>query len=235
MAIAFRSAANTGTSAAATSVVATAPSGVSDGDVLVAHVVCGRESVRGPQSGPAGWTNPVGNNNESGVQHNLQCWVKVAGASEPSDYTWSNTGGGAWAVTITAWTGVDTSAPVGATAFGDDATSDTTFTNAGVTTASDGSVAIYGYGLNESASPTRIPVTVHGSTTKRGEANSTTTAVGMGVVLASEDRPTAGATGGRNATSASGNSTNTWIALELKAGAAGGGGSMGAKSTILYG
>jgi hypothetical protein len=234
MAIAFRSAANAGTSTAGTSLLITKPSGVSDGDVLVALVECGRESGRGPQSGPAGWTNPVGYNSETTVLHNLQAWVKVAGASEPTDYTWTNTGGGAWAGTITAWTGVDTASPVGATASGEDTTLDSTFDHSGLTTGHDGSVAIYGYGINEGPSPTRVPATAHASSTKRGEANSTVTGVGMAVMLASEDRPTAGATGARNATSFSANSTTTWVGLELKA-ASGGGGGMGAKKALLFG
>jgi hypothetical protein len=234
MAIAFRSAANSGTSTASTSFVATKPSGVSDGDVLVGLIECGREAARGPQSGPAGWTNPVGYNSEVTVLHNLQVWVKVAGASEPADYTWTNTGGGAWAGTITAWTGVDTASPVGATASGQDTTLDTTFDHDGLTTTQDGSVVLYGYGINESSTPSRVPVTVHASTTKRGEANSTVSAVAMAVTLASEDRPTAGATGTRAATSASGNSTTTWVGLELKA-ASGGGGGMGAKKALLFG
>jgi hypothetical protein len=234
MAIAFRSAANAGTSTAGTTLTITKPAGVSDGDVLVATIVCGRESGRGAQSGPAGWTNPVGYNSESVVLHNMQAWVKVAGGSEPADYSWTNTGGGAWAGTITAWTGVDTSAPVGATDSNQDTTLDTTFDHSGLTTTQDNSVVIYGYGINEGSSPTRVPATAHASTTKRGEANSTTTGVGMATVLASEARATAGATGARNATSSSGNSTTTWLGLELKE-ASGGGGGLGAKKIILYG
>lgn len=224
MAIAFRSAANAGTSAAGTSLTITKPTGVASGDVLVAIVECGRESTRGAQTGPAGWSNPVGVNDEADNLINLQLWTKVATGSEPANYTWTNTGGGAWAGTITAWTGVSNGGPTGASAANVDATPDTTFSHSGLTTQSANSVALYGYGVSDGATPTRVPMTAHASTTKRGEANSTTTANGMGVMLASEARASAGATGARNATSAGGNSRNNWVAIELIEDTGGGGG-----------
>lgn len=227
MAIAFRSAANAGTTAAGTSLTITKPSGVASGDVLVAFIECGRESVRGVQSGPAGWSNPEGYNDEVDVLLNLQVWVKVATGSEPASYTWTNTGGGAWAGTIIAKTGVSNGGPIGATDSHFEDTLDTAFTNSGLTTTAPNSVVLYGYGVSEGASPTRVPMTAHASTTKRGEANSTTTGTGMGVMVASEARPSAGATGARNATSAGANSRNVWVAVELIEDTGGGGGGSG--------
>lgn len=223
MAIAFRSASNFGTATAATSVVGPKPSGVTDGDTLVAFTECRKESAVGAQSGPAGWANTVSNNQEAGPSHNLQCWTKTATSSEPADYTWTNTGGGAWAGTILAYSGVGA---IGATASGSEATLDTTQTCDGLTTTTDNAVAIYAFGLNEGSSPTRIPLTPHASATKRGEANSTVTGVGMGVSAHDEVRATAGATGSRDATTAGANSTNTWIAIELIEASGGGGGAL---------
>jgi len=219
----FRSSTSTGTSAGTSSFTMNKPSGVVDGDLLLAFTECGRESSRGAQVGPSGWVNLVSNNQETGPSHNLQCWVKIATASEPASYTWTNSAGGAWAGVILAY---DDRTTGGATASGAESTLDTTLTNDGVTTTVADSIVVYAYAVNESASPTRIPVTAHASTTKRGEANSTTTAIGMGVTVCDESRPTAGATGSRNATTAGGNSTNTWIAVELFLDSGGGGGAL---------
>ena len=223
MAIAFRSATSTGTSTGSSPFVMNAPAGLTDGDVMVAFTECGRESSRGAQVGPSGWTNTVSNNQETGPSHNFQCWTKTATASEPASYTWTNTSGGAWAGTILAYSGVGA---IGATASGAEVTLDTTITHDGLTTTTDNAIAIYAYAVNESSSPTRIPLTAHASTTKRGEANSTVTAVGMGVTACDETRATAGATGDRSATTAGGNSTNTWIGIELVAASGGGGGAL---------
>lgn len=230
MAITFRSAASAGTSTASTSFTNPAPAGLADGDVMVAFVQCGKESVRGPQSGPAGWANTVSNNQETGPTHNFQCWTKTATASEPANYIWTNTGGGAWAGTILAYSGVGA---LGATASGSETTLDTTQTCDGLTTTTNNAVAIYAFGINEGSSPTRIPLTPHASATKRGEANSTVTSVGMGVSAHDEVRATAGATGSRDATTAGASSTNTWIAVELIPGGAGGGGSALLKLLLL--
>lgn len=225
MAIAFRSEAHAGTSTAGTSLTVAKPSGVASGDVLVAAILCGRESVRGVQSGPAGWTDLVGYNDETDALLNLRIWVKVATGSEPADYTWTNTGGGAWAGDIVAHTGVANGGPTGATAANTETTLDTTFSNSGLTTTTANALALFAYGVSDGSSPTRVPMTAHASTTKRGEANSTTTAQGMGVMIATEARASAGATGARNATSAGGNSRNVWASLELIAETAVGGGS----------
>jgi hypothetical protein len=223
MAIAFRSEAHAGTATAGTTLTVNKPAGTASGDVLVAAILNRRESTHGVQVGPAGWSNVEGENSELEAVHNLQIWTKVATGSEPADYTWTNTGGGAWAGAITAWSGVSNGGPIGGTISGEDTSGDTTYNHPGLTTTIANSVAVCFFGVNEGATPTRLPLTLHASSTKRAEANSTVTGIGMGVCIASEAVAVAGATGARNATGGA-NSKTTYAAIELIEDTGGGGG-----------
>lgn len=96
------------------------PTGVSEGDLLLA--VVGWENNQTPASWtsvPSGWTEIV-DRQECGGSPTRPCtfsvWYKVAGASEPSSYTWqaSISGVGLMGV-ISAYSGVDETTPMDAT------------------------------------------------------------------------------------------------------------------------
>lgn len=66
------------------SLTITKPTGTVEGDLLVAAVGLAENANF---TGPSGWTFIRRDDNTSNI--NLEWWYKVAGASEPSNYTWS--------------------------------------------------------------------------------------------------------------------------------------------------
>lgn len=102
------------------------PTNTASGDFLVAFIVTVSGSVM--LTVPSGWSLLSNVDNGS----NLQCWVytKTAGGSEPASYTWvdDSTGIGPMCGLVSAWRGVDTSAPI------DDFASATSTTTDPVTT-----------------------------------------------------------------------------------------------------
>lgn len=90
------SVASTQASSASTLTI-TKPSGVVSGDLLVAFVSGTNAEGFGTVpafSGPSGWTQRAefSSSFTSGVGETLSLWTKVASGSEPSNYTWTNTG-----------------------------------------------------------------------------------------------------------------------------------------------
>ncbi|PRH79390.1 hypothetical protein C6N75_09920 [Streptomyces solincola] len=107
MAITQVGSATTATSAGATSISVAKPTGVASGDVLIAHF-----SHNDQTATLTGWTL-VNSTKSPGVAFRDGLFYKVAGGSEPASYTFSvpaNTG--PLVGSITAWRGVDTSAPI---------------------------------------------------------------------------------------------------------------------------
>lgn len=101
MAITFRSGA---TATGVASCIITAPSGLSSGDVMVACVVIDA----GTPSGPAGWYRVALGNTVAG--NPVSAWMKVAGGSEPGNYTFSG-GSTLTEGVILAFVGVDNTVP----------------------------------------------------------------------------------------------------------------------------
>ncbi len=105
-AIGIRGTPTTATVALATSLVIDKPTGTVSGDVMIAIFAIDGQDNTG--SGPAGWTRFQRSNNTSALT--VDGYVKVAGASEPANYTFTTSGlatrlaGG-----ITTYTGVDNS------------------------------------------------------------------------------------------------------------------------------
>jgi len=113
MAIAYRSVAT-----ATNSGTCSAPSGVASGDIMVATVVW-FDSLGLTVTPPSGWTlfstaeftvfTP------GGPVHSKLYW-KLAGGSEPADYTWTISAGPYTEVGILAYSGVDNTTPIDASA-----------------------------------------------------------------------------------------------------------------------
>lgn len=113
MAIAFRSA--TSVYSTSSPLVINKPAGTVEGDVLVAsRMYYGDDSTSSP---PSGWTlidyaseaTP-----RTDIGHRLLLYYKVAGASEPSTYSWPMGSDGVQSVAIACYSGVDTAAPINA-------------------------------------------------------------------------------------------------------------------------
>jgi hypothetical protein len=119
------------------------PASVQTGDVLVADVF---DSNATSVSAPAGWKRVVQRTSSASTTSHAAIYVKVAGSSEPSSYTFSNaTPGGIWTaleVAISAYRGVDQSDPVNAAAFNETAQSGsgTTASSASVPVTVDGAM-----------------------------------------------------------------------------------------------
>jgi hypothetical protein len=106
--IVFRSASSNG--AASGSLTISKPVGTLEDDVLVASI-----SVRPNTptiSAPAGWILVRRVNNGNSNASSLAVYYKVAGASEPSSYTWTFSSSSGSAGGIAAFSGVDTSDPI---------------------------------------------------------------------------------------------------------------------------
>jgi hypothetical protein len=93
-----------GVAADATSVLANKPTGVAPNDILIGIISANSISV----TPPSGWTMFDSDNN--GVLY-TKLYYKVAGGSEPSDYTWTCASGPIVA-SIAAFRGCDTAAPI---------------------------------------------------------------------------------------------------------------------------
>lgn len=87
--------------------------GVADGDVLVAWVGCTKAGTTAAViTPPAGWTALLTTTDLSSDASTLNCYLRVA-SSEPASQNWTkDTGTGRLCVSISAYTGVDTAAPV---------------------------------------------------------------------------------------------------------------------------
>jgi hypothetical protein len=108
----FRSAATAQTGSGASSLVISVPSGVVAGDVMIAAVDAEGSTAITP---PGGWSSTglfagTTNYGYSGV------YFRVAGSSEPSSYSWSLGTSRKAVGKITAYTGVENSAPIEVTA-----------------------------------------------------------------------------------------------------------------------
>jgi hypothetical protein len=78
-------AAEQGNSSGSTSITVTKPSGTTENDLLVACVT--RNFTASPSTVPSGWTL-IAENDSCGQLEYIGVYYKVAGGSEPADYTW---------------------------------------------------------------------------------------------------------------------------------------------------
>ena len=98
-----------------TSVVVTAPAGISSGDLLIAAVSTDG-STAGSLASPAGWTL-LDRGSDSATTVTLGVWYKIAGASEPANYTFTWTGNEQAYGWVMRFTGHNSSTPINASAF----------------------------------------------------------------------------------------------------------------------
>jgi hypothetical protein len=151
MAVAFRSAAHSaGTGASGAAPVVTKPAGVVDGDFLLAiDAADSYGSGLAALTPPAGWTAIGGfsigvagiNTTTASTYGYIKAWTKVASA-EGASYTWSTlTGSSDQAVSVMAFTGVDTATPVQALAAANYGSSNTAATTATAPTLTPGATA----------------------------------------------------------------------------------------------
>lgn len=97
----------------ASSTIATGqkPNGTQEGDLLVSCISCVTGNTPGSLGSPAGWTNKFNFNNSNGVLNQTIIEWKVAGASEPSEYTWSIGFNGSQNITILRFDNIFAAAP----------------------------------------------------------------------------------------------------------------------------
>lgn len=205
--LSFRSAARTANlTFSATSLAATAPSGVTENDAVLAFVYDYAVSPGTPATVtavPSGFVQ-VGSDQVislSTVNARVTVWTKLAGGSEPATYTFEFSGAAGIQIIMAAYDNPPTSGAIGQ-AFGTiTVASGTTATGSGVTTDKTHQKLLYVSG-NGVASTSTAP----SGMTERYDANNNT--------IADEDRATAGATGDRSGTwSASGEHATFLLAL----------------------
>jgi hypothetical protein len=109
-AIAFRGAASAETATGAATLAISQPAGVVAGDVMIATV----NTVGALPGAPAGWTAIT--TTAPGWTGNVVTYFKVAGNGEPPAYDWTLGASVQAAGTIVAYSGVDNSHPIGASA-----------------------------------------------------------------------------------------------------------------------
>lgn len=104
-----RGTATTATATSDTSVAANKPAGVVSGDLLLAVFTNNNQTV----SRPSGWTQLFYTPASTGNVWATGVYYKVAGASEPTSYTFSVPSAAPLVLSITAWSGVDNTTPIG--------------------------------------------------------------------------------------------------------------------------
>ena len=189
--IAFRSA-SSGDNTTATSLVIPAPAGVASADVLLAAV-----SVRGGPTitPPGGWTLVRQDINGSTMRQAL--FVHVAGASEPSSYTFTLSNAQSAAGGIVAYSGVDTADPIDVHG-GQLNASSTSITAPSITTTGPDRMLVGFFGTPTLSSMTPPP----GMTERYDEAVPSTNTYKVTSGAADGDAASAGATGTRVAIAA---------------------------------
>ena len=182
----------TGTSnGPATTLTVPKPNGTTEGDLLVAFAANMNGASRN-MTAPAGWTAVPNTEVFNGTGVRTHSWYHVAGASEPSSYVFTETGGSAYDMSggIAAITGASPSAPINASAAQSNGTTASTSVNApSVTTTVGNSLLLYGGACNVS-----ITFTPPVSMIERWDLASTGT-YRVTTELASQPLPAAGATG----------------------------------------
>lgn len=177
------------------------PTGATAGDVLVAGILASGNYSFASLTAPSGWTLQRRDASNQGGQF---VYTHLVGASEPASYAWSNVLGDA-SGGIAAFTGVDRTTPVNA-ANGAMASSSGTIVAPSVTTtrANVLLVAVFGLGAAVNQTPQASMSSIWSGFSSSG----------LSIMAAQESWPTAGATGTRTATGASGQSVGQMIALQ---------------------
>jgi PKD repeat protein len=181
-------ASTTGTSTAAvTAVTVGKPAGVTNGDVLIAQITANANPSIA--SAPSGWSTVISPLSIStGARVFVYYHVVTNAAAEPASYTWQLSAAQKWNAVVSDFHGVNATTPfdTAASTRVDTTYSATTVAVPGVTTATSGAMLVGGVGLDSSATG----ITQPSGWTEGGEGTGAQVAE-----LASQARPSAGATG----------------------------------------
>lgn len=192
-------------SANANTVVISVPGGTAEGNVMIAHV-----SSRGNPTitAPGGWT--LIGNQVSGTVRTTSAYYRVAGATEPADYTWNLSAGERNAGSITTFQGVNTSNPINVFASQANAAA-TTVTAPSITTTVNDVMLI---GLFSSARSDNATADTPLTDIATAANNSGAGPNGNGIGAGTQTFATAGATGTRTATAGSAVNIGFLVALQ---------------------
>ncbi|MCA1844502.1 MAG: hypothetical protein LC792_15190 [Actinobacteria bacterium] len=179
-AVATGASSSSGSSASRTSISLSRPAGTTAGQVMVAQIVSNDDNPG--FTAPAGWNLVSDRSILDAVRQAV--YVKVAGASEPSSYTWTLTDYRRVAGGITTYSGVDTTSPIDATATGVNATASTSVTAPSVNTTVPGDVLVHLAAVNSDGT-----LTAPGGMTERWEASSPNSANTRDAVASASDGP----------------------------------------------
>jgi hypothetical protein len=108
--IAFRGGASAGAASGTLSLTISKPSGTVEGDVMIASIAVRPDTA--VITAPANWTLVRRVDNANPNANSLAVYYKVAGASEPADYTWTFSTSTGSAGGIQSFAGVDQSNPI---------------------------------------------------------------------------------------------------------------------------
>jgi hypothetical protein len=195
-AIGFVAATSANNGAGATTLVINKPTGVAQGDVMLATVTA---AGTGAPTTPSGWTVVK---SISGTALRQATYYKVAGASEPASYSWSLGSSRAASGGIADYSGVNQTAPVDATASATGASGNAEAASITTSVANDQVLAAVSFA-------TSTTVTADATTTERYESSSSST-TGEAADFA---QATAGATSAKIVTPAA--SGSAWIAATI--------------------
>ncbi|MBL8751500.1 MAG: Ig-like domain-containing protein, partial [Planctomycetes bacterium] len=206
--ITFRSAASAGV-ASGTSLVISAPTGTAENDVLVAGIAIRPQTAT--VTPPSGWTLVRRLDNSGGAGNSLLVFTRVAGASEPSSYTWSTSSSTGTVGGIAAFRFVDTSAAVDAES-GQTTASSLSHTAPSITTTTARTMLVTVHAFASAATWTSPA----GMTEVADVASQAIGAIGISVSMHCVVQTSAGATGTRTAVAANDADTGNAAILALR-------------------
>lgn len=194
-----------------TSAIGNRPSGVADGDWLLAVVVSGGTTATTVSSPPSGWGSPVVNDIATGAFENrITAYLKIA-SSEPASWTWTLTAARDNTVHVVRITGADTSGVDAAASQVNGVSSSITAPSIAPAGSDDLLLGIFSRGGSSAAT-----ITPPGSMT--GVTDSVTGTLNQRTIIAREDLSASGATGTRVATASTG-AVNVGALIAIKAAA----------------
>jgi hypothetical protein len=179
-------AAQTATTAGATSLAINVPAGVQANDLLVAHIArAGNAAI----NTPSGWTAAGGTTNGNFIRQ--ATYYRVASGSEPASYTWTWTGSQPAAGGMSAYYGVKGSSPLDVVGTAATANNTTTVSAPSLTTTTDDALVLAFFASNSNSTYS----TATGMTERHDVATT-----GMSLGTDDMSQATAGATGAKAST-----------------------------------
>ena len=204
-AVTHRASATQNNGAGAVSLTITKPAGAVEKDLLVAHVTVRNN---GSVTAPAGWTQVV--NAAYSFYLRQTVWYKVAGASEPANYTWTFGTSGAAAGGISAFYGIKTSTAPGPVNVADttpQTANSGTVTATSITTTTNNALVLAFFAARSNTTFTQA--------TGMTELYEAAASGGMGIATDSMIQITAGGTGNKTSTVTSSRNSGTQASFNV--------------------